>query len=493
MVLSVDRVKSSRLAASGAMWSLLGYGGSQLIRLSSNLLLAWLLFPAAFGLMGLINIVMQGLEMFSDLGIGPSIIRDSRGEDASFLNTAWTIQVLKGFLLWLVACAITVPFADFYTSTDPLANSLVDLLPVAAFVSVISGFNSTGIFLLNRQLNFKLMAALEIVPQAASAVVMVGLAQFSYGVWALVFGTIIGSLTKLTLSHVWNPGPPNRFAIHRESFYALFNFGKWIFLSTMVVFLANNLDRLMLGKFLSLSQLGIYSLALTFARLGIHISSRLSSTVIFPLLSRIQNNPQQLVEACLRSRNSVLWISGLGCAAFALLAPLFFGQLYDTRYAGAGEVAQWLALYVWTHVLDISIGGAVLALGYTKQMFMSNVVRVAALSLAVVGYTVFGLPGFISMMAASNFIAHLYLVKCLPFERVKFLTQDLLFSAGLMISILPVIIYFHQSKMISAPFLYIMICSIVIIPLFAVGAYKVRLSLGSEKSLASKKSKLVDK
>lgn len=479
---AVKKNKASHLAASGALWTLLGYGGSQLIRLSSNLLLAWLLFPAAFGLMALINILMQGLEMFSDLGLGPSIIRDPGGEDPSFLNTAWTIQVFKGVLLWLVACAISVPYANFYSLSDPLANSLAELLPVAAFVAVISGFYSTGVFLLNRRMKLKLLTALEIIPQAVSAIVMVSFALLSPSVWALVVGTLAGSLIKLILSHIWNPGPPNRFSMNRESFHKLFNFGKWIFFSTMITFLANSLDRLMLGKFLSLSELGIYSIALTFARLGVHISSRLSSTVIFPLLARIGNNPHHVVLACLRSRYSVLWISGLGCASFAVFAPLFFDQLYDSRYADAGEVAQWLALYVWTHILDISISGAALALGYTRQIFVANLIRVGSLSLAVVGYSFYGLPGFITMMAASNFMAHLYLIKIMPFDRANFLVQDLLFTVGFMSCILPVLVYFHEFRLIANPVLYLIISITILMPLLTIGAYQVWRSLNLEKS-----------
>ena len=70
---SENKKDSISLAKAGAIWTFLGYGGSQLIRLISNLFLAWLLFPGAFGLMALINVLMQGLQMFSDIGLGPSI------------------------------------------------------------------------------------------------------------------------------------------------------------------------------------------------------------------------------------------------------------------------------------------------------------------------------------------------------------------------------------------------------------------------------------
>ena len=83
------------LALKGSVWTLGGYGIAQLLRLVSNVVLAKLLFPEAFGLMVLVTIFMQGIAMFSDIGIIPSIIQNKRGDDPRFLNTAWTIQVIR--------------------------------------------------------------------------------------------------------------------------------------------------------------------------------------------------------------------------------------------------------------------------------------------------------------------------------------------------------------------------------------------------------------
>src|SRR5260221_2749930 len=85
---------------SGSMWTLLSYGASQVLRLGGNLVFAALLNKEAFGLMALVNIFVQGLGMFSDIGIGPSLIQSRRGEDPAFLNTAWPGHVVHGFLHW---------------------------------------------------------------------------------------------------------------------------------------------------------------------------------------------------------------------------------------------------------------------------------------------------------------------------------------------------------------------------------------------------------
>src|SRR5204863_421086 len=83
------------------LWSATEYLAGFILRLGSNLILARLLVPEMFGLMALVNTFMMGLQMFSDVGIGPSIIQNRRGDDPAFLNTAWTIQVMRGMALSL--------------------------------------------------------------------------------------------------------------------------------------------------------------------------------------------------------------------------------------------------------------------------------------------------------------------------------------------------------------------------------------------------------
>jgi hypothetical protein len=83
-----------------------------------NLILTRLLFPEAFGLMALVQVFLSGLQMFSDIGIQTSVIRSKRGEDPAFLDTAWTVQVLRGGLLWLGCLGIAGPAAAFYEEAN---------------------------------------------------------------------------------------------------------------------------------------------------------------------------------------------------------------------------------------------------------------------------------------------------------------------------------------------------------------------------------------
>lgn len=420
--------ETRKKALAGSAWTLFGYGGAQVIRLGSNLVLAHLLFPAAFGVMALVTVFMQGLQMFSEVGIGPSIIQNRRGDDPAFLDTAWTIQVVRGFGLWAFTCLLAWPTAAFFGRNDPLAKDLLYILPVIGISSILGGFNSTAVFSLNRHLQVGKATLLELVPQLISVIAMIAWAWLAPSVWALVGGWLFYSIVRLPMSHFLNRPMRNRFAWEPAAAQELMRFGKWIFLGTIVAFLAGSLDRILLGKLLTLEELGIYSIALTFARVGIEVSTRLSHTVLFPILSRSQDDPVTLVGQSIRARGLILLAGGALVCGFAISAPAFFRLLYDPRYATAGVVAQWLAILVWFTIVLSSMERVPLALGHPRALFISNLLTTLGYAIAVPAYWVAGLPGFILGIAAGSLIAHLVLLRWVPLRRDDMLRQTCLYS-----------------------------------------------------------------
>ncbi len=124
----------------GSIITIADFGFRQCLGLFSNLLLAWLLFPEAFVLMALVAVILRGLKMFSDVGIGPSIVQHERGDDPAFLNTAWTLQIIRGVALWVGASVLAWPASTLYGAPD-----LWYVLPIAAFSSVIAGLKLDGL------------------------------------------------------------------------------------------------------------------------------------------------------------------------------------------------------------------------------------------------------------------------------------------------------------------------------------------------------------
>ena len=142
-----------QLAVRGAVWTIGSYGLSLVLRLGSNLILTRLLVPEMFGLMSLVYVFIMALNLFSDLGIGQSLIQNKRGDEPDFINTAWTLQVYRGLILWFCMLLLAWPVSQLYQKPECLW-----LIPVVGFGTVISGFNSTSLFTLNRNMAFGKLA-----------------------------------------------------------------------------------------------------------------------------------------------------------------------------------------------------------------------------------------------------------------------------------------------------------------------------------------------
>ena len=153
------RLKASRLGRSvqgdglrakamrGSGWTIAGFGTGQVLRLGSNLILTRMLLPEAFGLMALAQVFLQGLDMLSDIGVGPSIVQNKRGGDQEFLATAWTMQIIRGFFLFLIMCGLSYPVSRMYG--EPVLFPILIWIGLAA---AIKGFQSIGLATASRKM-----------------------------------------------------------------------------------------------------------------------------------------------------------------------------------------------------------------------------------------------------------------------------------------------------------------------------------------------------
>lgn len=348
-----------KLALRGGMWTILGYGVSQVLRFGSNVILTRLLIPEMFGLMALAQVFLMGLQLFSDVGIQPSIVRHSRGEDPKFYNTGWTIQVIRGFGLWLACLVITYPISNLYDEPR-----LLWIIPILGLTTVIKGFNSTALYLLNRRIQTEKFVRLQVSAQVIGIIVMITWAYFERSIWALIVGNWANAFVLMFWSHRITDDPPNRFAWDQEAKQDLFSFGKWIFISTAMTFLASQADRLILGKLFSLEMLGVYSIAFFLSNFPEQILKRLSGSVILPVVSKLRDQPRsQLRQQILEKRKLVLLACAVGLAILVVTGDAIILFLYDDRYEAASWMLPILALGIWPVIFTQIMYPVLIAVG----------------------------------------------------------------------------------------------------------------------------------
>lgn len=378
----------------------------QCLRLASNLLLTRLLVPEHFGLMALINIFVSGINLFSDLGIRQSIIQNKLGDERRFLDTAWTVQVIRGFGVWIVACLLAFPLGHFVYSDMP---ALTVLLPVAALSSVILGFQSTKIFSAGRHLQIGREVLVELAAGVTGLIAMAVLAFIKPTVWALVFGNLIGVLMRTVLSFLAFPGQGNRFAWDRECLGELFSFGKWIFFGTLLMFVGTNADRLILGKLITAEQLGVYNIAFMLSNMPRMLLKRLGNKVIFPAVSRKADlDRSRLREILLNRQRKLVLIMSLPVVVLAVVGDMFVRFAWDPRYHDAGWMTSLLAMGIWIAVVRTSVGPALMAVGKPQYNTYSQIARIIWMSAgAFIGYRIgasFDTPGEPQIYAFYGFL-----------------------------------------------------------------------------------------
>jgi O-antigen/teichoic acid export membrane protein len=375
-----------------------GYAASQVLRFIGNLALAHLLIPDAFGLSTLVSAFLTGLHMFSDIGIGPSIIQSPHGDEPGFLSTAWTIQVFRGFALFVCSIGLAYPVALFYQAPE-----LKWLLPAAGLTAAISGFNSTAVFTLNRRLAMARLMILNLVGQAASTLAMIGWALFSPTVWALVGGGVVGALVYTVASHRLITERRDRFAFDREAAKALMHFGRWIFVSTALTFFVSQGDRLIFGKMIPLAALGVYSIGLVMASIPSQAIASLALSVVFPAFSERVRTGQPMGPTIARLRVPVMLLAGYVVAGILSAGPTLIGLVYPPTYGEAAWIVQFLAVAALFQVGTSLSGSALLALGQSRWMAAcSGAMLAGMLTLIPLGYAWAAFPGAVVGLVISE-------------------------------------------------------------------------------------------
>jgi O-antigen/teichoic acid export membrane protein len=425
-----------KLAIRGTIWTIASYGMGQILRFGSNIVLTHLLFPELFGLMSLVYVFIGGLHLFSDIGVGTSIVQNRRGDDPKFLDTAWTLTIVRGLGLWLCCIIIAWPISQFYKEPQ-----LLWLLPIVGLNTAIAGFNSTALFTLSRHLSVKQLAIFELGGQVVSIAVMLIWALFDKSIWALVVGGIASSLFQLIWSHKLNPGKPNRFAWDKEVIEELVSFGKWIFVSTALTFLATQSDRLVLGKLLSFELLGVYGVAYTLADIPKQLTLAVGGKVIFPSYAKFSKLPYAEFRRKIQQlRFPVLLAGAAGLAALIAFGDMAVSHLYDSRYAAAAWMVPVLALGLWPVILNTTLDTALYAVGNPKFItlgcFVSFVFLVGGIWF---GYQFFGIPGAVIAVPFSNVPPYFIITYGLWRERLACLGQDIVTTA-IFLAILAVLI-----------------------------------------------------
>ncbi|HYE61210.1 MAG TPA: oligosaccharide flippase family protein [Phycisphaerales bacterium] len=363
-----------RLAMKASAVSAGGFALMQVLRFVQNLYVADQISVSAYGQVGLVMLVISGLMLLSDIGIATNVVQSRRGDDPVFLNTAYSMNVVRGGALWLIAAIIAFPFAASNHNPD-----LVGMLVIAASTTCIRGLSSSALWTATRHVQMHKITALNVGSEVIGFIVALVWVWQSPTAWALIGGSVAAASAFAIGSFFMGQRPKLEWesAAARE----LISFGVWLFLSTATYFAASQAERLLLGWTVTKDELGWFTMAFMLASAPTRAIQQLFEQVFFPLVSRLcRDDP---ARAMLQFRRVKLIAFGLACGAAIVCilgGPFAVEKLLDDKYKPSGWMLQLLGFRA---ALDILMGPTVnmlFASGQSKFAATGNVMRLAVLA-----------------------------------------------------------------------------------------------------------------
>lgn len=398
-------------ALTAGAWTLGAHGIDLAVSLISNLVMTRLLFPEAYGLIAAAAAPIVGLTLVSDFGIHSVIVQSPRGERDDFLRSAWVFQLSRGIVTWTMLagfCAlISIPAIHGLFPTDSVYadRSYPLITAVMGITLVLTGAESTAIYFNARHLNLKPLVFLGVLSRILPLPIMIIWALIAPSVWALVGGGLLGSIIRVILSHTLVPGPRMALKRNKDHIQEIVRFGKWIVVSSLASFVAQQSDIVLFGFLLPSSVLGTYSIAKLLVNTGESLLERLNSSLALPILSEvIRKDPSNLPNRYYRFRLPIDLAAALLSGVLVITGSLIVGILYDTRYSEAGPMLQILAIGIGIYPFQL-IRNAFAASGDSRTVASVTIVQaLSAIVCVVFGYIVFGIIGGIMGVAIHRLI-----------------------------------------------------------------------------------------
>ncbi len=317
----------------GLFWTFSGSSVQMALRIVVLIALARLLKPADFGLVTAALVVTGFSELFSQLGIGPAIVQRPQLEERH-IRTGFTISAILGFLLLGIFYFLAPIIAAFYHMQN---QNLTPILRALALVFPISGLSVVSYSLLSRDLEFKRIAGIQVTAYLVGYVGMgIGLAWCGFGPWALVAASLTQELGNTIGRLIFKPHS-KKLLFDLEAAKELMLLGGGFTAARMGNYLATQGDNLIVGRYLGLAQLGLYSRSYQLIVIPATLLGQVLQDVLFPVMARFQDDKVRLAQAYKRGLALIALLVLPMSVAMTIVAPEFIYTLFGPQWKGAIE------------------------------------------------------------------------------------------------------------------------------------------------------------
>ncbi|MBB3962777.1 lipopolysaccharide biosynthesis protein [Rhizobium metallidurans] len=390
----------------GAIWTAGGRVVSNLLGVVSMLVLARLLTPVDFGLVTLATIVLSIVAAVTELSLSSALIQHKNPQREHY-DTAWTLNALRAAGIAIVLVIAGYPAAWMYHD-----DRLTSIFFALAGGALVGGLANPRLVDFRRRLSFHQEIFIDLINKVVGVVVAVAIALAFRSYWALVISTLASQVVGVVMSYVLLPYLPRISFAHWRN---LFSFSGWAALSSGLNEINWRADQLALGDMLGAGPLGQYTVGDRLASLPVRESTAPISGVLFPAFARLQDDPERLRHAFLRSQ-SLLAAAALPMGVgFALVARPFIDMVLGPAWSSAALVAQVLGVVLATTAFKLPVTPLAMGLGCTRSLFQLDLTFIfIRLPLIFAGLLLGGLSGLLfarCISAAIGIMMYVFLAR----------------------------------------------------------------------------------
>lgn len=351
---------------SGVFWSAIQKYSGLIIQILITAILARLLSPEDFGVIAIATVLIAFFTLFTDMGIGPAIIQN-RELNQKDLDSIFSFSIWGGIVLSLLFFGASYPIADFYQK-----ESLVFICQILSINLLFTSWNIVPNALINKNKRFKFIAKRTLALQITSGSISVFAAYNGLGVYSLLISPIFTAIGIFAFDYRQYP---LHFSLHIDinSLHKIKSFSSFQFLFNFFNYFSRNLDKLIIGRYFSMNDLGYYEKSYRLMLLPINNVTNVISPVMHPILTSLQDDYKELTN----KYNKIIKL--LATISFPLGVFLYFTAgdiiniIYGHQWAKAIPVFQILALSLPLQMILSTTGAIYQAAGKTNWLFYGGI------------------------------------------------------------------------------------------------------------------------
>lgn len=350
---------------SSLKWSGINQVLKQSMNIGFGIMLARLLSPAEFGLIGMVTVITGFMQLFNDFGFGSALIHKLDANELDYSSVFW-FNLLTGFVFCSLLIISSPLIALFYKNSD-----LKIIIISVSFLFIIQAFSYVQYVILKKNLNFKGVFIAELIAITASGSIAIYMAYHHYGVYSLVAQTLLNSAilgVVIWVNSTWTP----KFKYSMQSIKQLLKYSVPLMGSNALGYLLGNVDKILIGKYLGTLNLGIYTRAYSLMIFPVGQISGVISQVLFPSFALIQHDKEKIKSIYVKMNKTISFVTfPLMVMAFILAEP-FILVVLGPQWKEMIPIFKILTIVGALQSVGTLVGNIFMALGEMKLYFKVN-------------------------------------------------------------------------------------------------------------------------